>query len=356
LKFPNSIDDLTPELLTDVFQHNQPDIIISDFEIMHVAQCGDGRASTADRVILKLHFDGIVPDNQPQQDMLKTMLLSPHAPKEMYENEVRFYQQLRPELDLETPTIFASHFDSGSGQFGVIMEDLNLKQVRFPNATDEVSVAEVKGLLTTLAKLHGNFWQSKRLEQDLQWIATPLKGGMSDIFQNYGLELVKDQVEKNPFKQSLISPLGLSLEQMHQKLTEFQLDAARQPQTLLHGDSHIANTYQVPNGDGGLFDWQLLTRGCWAHDVGYIIVTALSTDLRRQHERELLLFYLDAMHQQGLKDLPTEQQAWTLYRKSIMWGLFIGWLITPPANYGLEITSANITKLVFATQDLDSFH
>ena len=47
--------------------------------------------------------------------------------------------------------------------------------------------------------------------------------------------------------------------------------------------------------------------------------------------------------------------AWRLYRHSIMWGLVIGWLITPPANYGEAITSANIRKLVAAVQDLESF-
>jgi hypothetical protein len=33
----------------------------------------------------------------------------------------------------------------------------------------------------------------------------------------------------------------------------------------------------------------------------------------------------------------------------------IGWLITPPQNYGRAITEANISRLVTAAQDLDSF-
>lgn len=287
--------------------------------------------------------------------MLKTMLLTPHAPPEMYENEVRFYRDIRPFLAMETPQIYAADFDKDSGQFGLIMEDLSLRNVVFPNATTDISLEQIKGLLRTLADLHTQFWQSPRLLTDLAWIATPLAGGMSDIFQQYGYELVKDQVSKHPFKQDLIAPLNLSLDTMAGKLKAFQLEALQQPQTLLHGDTHIANTYLPPNGDGGLFDWQLLCRGNWAHDVSYVITTGLSIAMRRQHERELLAYYCELLRAKNVQTVPDTDTAWYLYRKSIMWGLFIGWLITPPANYGEEITSANIRKLVQATQDLESF-
>jgi hypothetical protein len=39
----------------------------------------------------------------------------------------------------------------------------------------------------------------------------------------------------------------------------------------------------------------------------------------------------------------------------VVWGLVIGWLITPPVNYGVPITEANIARLVTAAQDLESF-
>jgi hypothetical protein len=38
----------------------------------------------------------------------------------------------------------------------------------------------------------------------------------------------------------------------------------------------------------------------------------------------------------------------------VLWGLVIGWLITPPVNYGEEITRANLTRLVTAAQDLET--
>jgi hypothetical protein len=354
--FPKNLQELSLPLLNEVLQVMHPACRVSQFTIPQTLQCGDGQASTADRAILNLQFEQGRDAGIPSQVMLKTMLLSPHAPAEMYENEVRFYRDIRPSLPLETPKIYAADFDKASGQFGLIMEDLSLRNVMFPNASTDISVEQTKGLLRTLAKLHGAFWQSPRLNTDLSWIATPLAGGMSDIVQNYGYELVKDQVKKHAFKQDLIAPLSLSLEAMAEKLKAFQMEAIQQPQTLLHGDTHIANTYLPPDGDGGLLDWQLLCRGNWAHDVSYVIATGLSIPLRQGHERELLAYYLSLLQEQNLPHLPDFPTAWNLYRKSIMWGLFIGWLITPPANYGVEITTANIRKLVQACLDLESFN
>jgi hypothetical protein len=353
--FPKTLDELNTSLLNDVLQVMHPACRVKDYQIAKALNCGDGQASTADRAIIQLRFEQGCDAGIPSQVMLKTMLVTPHAPPVMYENEVRFYRDIRPALDLETPRIFAADFDSLSGQFGLLMEDLGLRDVVFPNATMDISVEQVRGLLRTLAKLHGAFWQSPRLQTDLAWIATPVAGGMSDIFSDHGYELVKDQVSKHPFKQALIAPLGLSLEEMSVCLKVFQQEALTQPQTLLHGDMHVANTYLPSESDGGLLDWQLLCRGTWAHDVAYVIVTALSPEQRRQHERDLLSYYSDLLRAQSLRDVPDIDTQWYLYRKSIMWGLFIGWLITPPANYGEEITTANIRKLVQACMDLDSF-
>src|SRR3546814_4086106 len=60
------------------------------------------------------------------------------------------------------------------------------------------------------------------------------------------------------------------------------------PQTLLHGDTHLGNTYLLPGSGGGLLDWQLMVRGYHIHDVNYLITTALPIGERRAQERDLL--------------------------------------------------------------------
>ena len=86
----------------------------------------------------------------------------------------------------------------------------------------------------------------------------------------------------------------------------------------------------------------------------YTLITALTTPQRRKRERELLSLYLDALASRGVEGVPTSEAAWLLYRQTAIWGLVIGWLITPPENYGEAITRANLERLIAAVQDLET--
>ena len=352
--FGRNEEDLTAEVLTEVLAVEHPGVRVDAVEIVSTKRCGEGIASTADRMVLDLTYaDGSAGD-LPGRLVLKTMLVSPHAPSEMFETEVRFYNELRPCLAVETPRCFAASFDPETGQFGLLLEDLTERGARFPNATEDVSPDQVGALFDQLASLHAEFWRSPRFATDLAWVATPKAGGMSDIFERHGLALISDQVRRHPFKQELIAPLGLDLDALWVALgaAERMLEGA--PVTLLHGDAHIANTYLLPDGSAGLLDWQLQVRGCWAHDVVYLLSTALDPRVRRAEGPALLARYLDALTAHGVRDAPGRAEAWEWCRRAVLWGLVIGWLITPPENYGREITAANTARMVAAVHDFDA--
>lgn len=397
---PASIDDLTPEVMTALLSEKQPGIVVERVEITEHAQCGDGLASTADRIGLKLHYrEGSNTAGLPQQMKLKTILLHrflrfgmpmiistarvvnllekipvlgrlsgpfvftliniyqryfPHAPEAMYRNEVNFYGKLRQEVAIEAPACYASVMNESDGQFGILMEDLGLRSARFPNAIDGVSLDEMRSLVGQLAKLHAHFWQSPRLNNDLAWLPKTFAGGMFPVFDAIGLNIIRDQVAKNPFKQQLLAPLNRSVDQLWQANWKAQQIIYRQPHTLLHGDTHIGNTYVLPDGTGGLLDFQLMVRGPWCHDLAYLMITGLSVDDRRAHEHALLEQYRQALADNGVGNVPSADEAWLLYRQSAIWGLVIGWLITPPQNYGEPITAANIRKMVTAMLDLQT--
>jgi hypothetical protein len=352
-RFPSSVDDLTPELITSALAERRPEVVVESIRVIGTSQCGEGRASTADRVILDLDYASGCDAGLPSRLLLKTFLLQPHAPRSMYRNEVRFYRDIRHELEIETPRAFASVIDEETGQFGVLMEDLSLRSARFPNATTPITLEEITGLVTTLAELHARYWASPRFGGDLRWLPTPCSGGMYKVFQSIGLDLVRRQLEID-FKADIVRPLRRSAEQLWEALWKVQDILDSEPGTLLHGDTHIGNAYLLPDGSGGLLDWQLMVKGRWAHDVTYLLVTALDSDDRRKHERDLIASYLDALRRRGV-EAPGENEAWKLYRQTVVWGLVIGWLITPPENYGQAITAANVSRLVTAAQDLETF-
>jgi len=399
-KFPARIADLSSRLLTSVLAQRRPEVVVENLRVIERAKCGDGIASTADRVTLVLEYAPGHDAGLPSQVVLKTILLNrrlrfglptifrlsrtlkrldsvpllgkqvrprvftliniyqrffPHAPESMYSNEVRFYHDIRHELEVEIPQAFASVFDEKTGQFGVVMEDLRLRSARFPNAATPITLEEMTNLVTTLARLHAHFWASPRLESDLNWVPTTQSGGMYPVFDAIGLDLIRDQVKKNQFKQDLIAPLNRSVDQLWKDNWKAQEILNSGPQTLLHGDSHIGNTYLLPDGQGGLLDWQLIVKGKWSHDLTYLLVSGLDPESRRKHERDLIALYLEELRRRGVEQPPGQNEAWLLYRQSVVWGLVIGWLITPPQNYGRAITEANISRQVAALQDLESF-
>lgn len=111
----------------------------------------------------------------------------------------------------------------------------------------------------------------------------------------------------------------------------------------------------LPDGSGGLFDFQLAVRGHWANDVTCLLVTVLGIEARRKHEPELLAFYLDTLGRHGVAAPPDAEEAWRCHRLATLWGLVIGWLITPPVNYGPAITDANVAQTTAACRDLEAF-
>jgi hypothetical protein len=396
LRFPSSLDRLTPEIVTALLAEQRPGVVVKEVNVIHSAHRGDGVASTADRVALELAYESGV--GLPSRMLLKTVLLHrglrfapsaiqltgkvfdvlgslpfgsrlrprvfaaigayqrryPHAPDAMYINEVRFYRTIRDTLSIEAPKCFGSIFDEANRSFGVLMEDLTLRGARFPNALTNVTVDEIRGLVATLAALHARYWQSPLLTSELQWLATPVAGGMYPVFQALGLDLIRNQVETNAYKAAAISPLGKSVDELWDALWKAQQMLASGPQTLLHGDPHIANTYLLPDQSGGFLDWQLMVKGRWAHDFTYLLITGLASEERRKHERDLLSFYLDELRRHGVENPPGPDEAWLRYRQAAIWGLVIGWLITPTENYGEAITAANISRLVAAVQDLET--
>lgn len=353
--FPSDLDELTPAILTAALAERQRGVRVERIDVVAAKRCGDGVASTADRVVLDLTYAPGTGAALPRRLILKTMLATPHAPAAMYENEVRFYRELRDDLDIETPVAFASSFDPATGRFGLLLEDLGLRGAQFPSAVDPVELGSVRSILADLATLHARFWNSPRFHDDLSWVGTPMSGGMFEVFDLIGLELIEDQVGRNPFKQDLIAPLGRGLAEMWELLWRVQRRHCEGATTLLHGDPHLGNTYLLPDGRGGLLDWQLMMRGSWAHDVTYLIVTSLPTDMRRERQRELLAEYLDRVAEAGVPDVPALDAAFEQMRLAALWGLVIGWLICPPENYGPEITAANIARTVAAVQDLETF-
>ncbi|EQA98382.1 phosphotransferase family protein [Sphingobium baderi] len=353
VKYPLTAEGWTPRLLTELLQKQRPGAQVETVTVVEGNYYGEGMVSTAGRITFDLGY--AAPSDLPRRVVVKiaqTVL----AAQPLYDNEVAFYERLRPELDIEAPQVFASAFDSESGTLALVMEDLRVRGIRFPNVTVPVALDSISDLIDTLARLHARYWQSARLSGDLSWVQSHMAGPLHDMFHKPDMvpAMIAEQVRTEQFKREMVQRLGLTVEQLYDGFRAVQAHQARLPQTILHGDTHIGNTYLLPDGRGGLLDWQLFVRGYCMHDVGYLIATGLSIEDRRRHERELLDHYLDRLKAHGVADAPSREDIWTEYRRAAVWNVYIGWLTTPVVNYGWEIGVMAHLRVMTAFEDLET--
>jgi hypothetical protein len=88
----------------------------------------------------------------------------------------------------------------------------------------------------------------------------------------------------------------------------------RGPQTLIHGGSHLGNTFGLPDGSVGLLDWQVLYRAPGMRDVAYFLTHSVPAEVRRAHIDQFLQAYLDTVAANGVADVPSLSQAWEALR------------------------------------------
>lgn len=83
----------------------------------------------------------------------------------------------------------------------------------------------------------------------------------------------------------------------------------RGPLTLVHGDSHLANTFEYATPEGpraGLLDFQAVHWSKGIRDIQYFLINSLEPDLLARHEEELIDHYLAESARFGVRLDPAE--------------------------------------------------
>jgi hypothetical protein len=354
-----SAEDLTPEILTSLLRHHDPDVRVTGVAVPHTWQ------GTTSHLHLTVEYAD-TGTSLPRQLFIKTQLGTVHDLPEdfdvslseggggtvLYDDESRFYRDLRPHLDIETMTTYFADNLEGPSQFLILGEDITLRGAQVPDAVAGLSIEQVDELLHTLSRLHAPYWGSPRLDEggDLSWLQDSVTGGFAEFLRANGFAIIRELIEA-PYKIPLVEATGSDIDGIEAAFWSLQERVARAPLTVLHGDPHPRNTYTLPDGSMGVLDWQLIRRGSWSHDVGYALIAALSPNLRREHERELLDNYRGRLVDADVASVPDREQMWTAYRESPAWG-FCMWAIAPEQMYSEEIVGAVMGRFAEAYSDL----
>ncbi len=231
--------------------------------------------------------------------------------------ETGFYRDAAPAVPGVVPRCFAAPVSPGP--FPLVLDDLVTGGAVLSRLGDELPVDVVEQALTTVAQVHGTFWEDPRLasagwswcrsfvpavEASAGWLLAP---ALSALGRRGAGRWLPDDTRS-----------GLARYALRRTPTLRRLD--RGPRTLLHHDCHPGNLARLPDGCVVLFDWQLVRAGPWASDVAYLLATSLSTEDRRAHERRLVEHYLDALRAAG-GEPPAPAEAWRAYVANLVYPL-----------------------------------
>lgn len=146
---------------------------------------------------------------------------------------------------------------------------------------------------------------------------------------------------------------GCSEDELFTFMNRVKRHHATLPQDILHGDAHVGNTYQLPGGVGGLYDFQVSVRGFGLRDALYHLVTALSIEERRRHDRDLIASYRERLRAHGVVELPSLEAMWLEARRAAVWGFYC-WLPTNLRVWGTEGLTAMLLRVATAFRDYES--
>lgn len=354
---PTSAEGFDAALVERLINTFHPDVKVADVVIRRAWEWGQGEAvSTSGRVDVDVTYAD--PGHElPRRLVLK--IARPQLPAfPLYRNEVAVYTQLRPFEFMSTPQCLGAWFDEGSGTFALALEDLTDRGATFCSALTPLSLENVESMLRQSAKLHARYWGDRAdwTAPEMSWTQTHVAGELHELFNHPDLvpQMIADEVAAVQHKRELVQSVGQTASSLLRQVQIVQEHQSRLPQTLVHGDFHVGNTFRLPDGEMGCVDWQLTVRGHYMHDVSYFIVTGLDVATRRAHERRLLELHLDEMAKHGALGLPDIDEALLEHRRAQAWNTYIGWLTCPIENYGWEINVANHVRLLTAYRDLDT--
>ncbi len=270
--------------------------------------------------------------------------------------EPAFYAHIRPRLRIEAPLGYFGAVAERPWRSIVVLEDVaHTRGAVFWAPTTQITRDQMEDVLEQAAVWHGALWESP-LPAAWRWLRSPADQ-MRVIDALIGLA---DRRPAGVERAREVIPASLRARQadLHTALRRSMEVVSRGPRTYLHGDLHAANTYLTGEGRMGICDWQVGLHGSWAHDVAYVMATALSTEDRRSWERELLSQYLGRLAAAGGPVL-SEEEAWLCYRRALFYPYF-AWVYTlgrsrlQPDFQPEQVSLTLVGRIARAIEDLDS--
>jgi aminoglycoside phosphotransferase (APT) family kinase protein len=343
LSIPGGWDEITPAWMTGALRAAHPDAVVSGVEVVLrddgtnrrarlglTYSSGTGPATVFAKAVDPAHAELVA---------LTSGLY--HEPRLFSSGVV---------LPLDHPKVYAAIIDEGRSDFLMIMEDVVARGADPRDSTRPLTIDQAASGARGLAKLHSAFWGRRTT-------GNPALGWLEPFVAFEGLEFAPLEIAHQRMGDTVPAEIpALTGRDLFVDLWARYIGTLTEaPQTLLHGDPHIGNTYVLPDDTVGFLDWQMARRGNFSLDLGYFLQGALTIDDRRKGERDIVEEYRNELELPA-DEKPSADEVWVRYRASVAHGLAI-WIATlsgGDAWQGADICLALTQRYAEAFVDLET--
>lgn len=341
-QMPKNSDEITPEWLNAVLDDGVTggaNVTAIEKEII-----GEGAGFVGEITRLTLEYEGEA--NAAPTSMIAKLPTRDEAFRNLaqminlYEREVRFYEQIIDDVPMRTPKRYFSHADGSTGSYVLLLEDLAPGRVGDQLAT--CSIDEARTVLRAVAGLHAAWWNSPQLKEFAWMPGTDdpmLIGLLSMLYEQSWPIFVERYGEQVPDE---VLSAG---ERFGKILPELAQDLDTRPITLTHADYRLDNmVFDLADGSPvAVIDWQLAQRGPALSDVTYFLAGNLTPEARREHETELVRVYHEELLQHGVKDYDYESCVEDYRRAALLLFIFV---VTNQENFNIDDYNERAQELI----------
>lgn len=341
---PTTTADVTAEWLTDALHASGtlPDHATVAAVTIDPAAAGIGFMGEVGTVGLTYAGDA---GDAPSSVVVKFPTASPEImammrPTRVYEREHRFYAELADETPLRTPTIHHVTCNTAEDpevaeEYVLVMEDLS--ELTIGDQVAGLSAEQTADALTGLATHHAHFWHAANGLAEATFIP-PINGALNKAGE--GIYNASIDGFKEVFGAALLPEMA-PIADVYGSNHPLLLDRfAAMPTTLVHFDFRADNLFFQGDGEVVVIDWQSISQGGGAADVGYLLGQNLDPALRREHEDDLLHTYHDTLLANGVTGYDFDR-----FFDDYRVGLVYGWVIPVFAVGSLDSSSERAMAL-----------
>jgi hypothetical protein len=265
---------------------------------------------TATKVKVELTFR-TPRDGAARQTVWVKTGLEPHSKsigtEKVYAGETFFYRNYGGRFETRTPDCLFADSD-GAGNSVIVLDDLGRIGARFVDPIEPAAPEVIARGLEAIARYQAASWMDPSLWA-VDWLRQGGSFDAADCLAWLYDERHWSDYAGRPRFQALAPQLRdrHRLQAAHAALRRQWL--RREPWALSHGDAHYGQVYVLPDGEVRLIDWQCVQVANHMQDPANLIVSGLSVEDRRHHDRDLVAHYLRKLAEFGVAAPPALDQA-----------------------------------------------